>query len=56
MRWTACLNGIAVSGHQVRLIPPSDVKPYVRRSETEAADAEAICEEVGRTCACGLCR
>jgi transposase len=32
----------------VRLIPPSYVKPYVRRSKTDAADAEAICEAVGR--------
>ena len=39
---------IAASGHQVRLIPPSYVKPYVRRGKTDAADAEAICEAVGR--------
>ena len=39
---------IGASGHQVRLIPPSYVKPYVRRSKTDAADAEAICEAVGR--------
>src|SRR5437763_12744307 len=35
---------IGASGLQVRLIPPSYVKPYVRRSKTDAADAEAICE------------
>jgi transposase len=39
---------IAKAGHEVRLIPPSYVKPYVRRSKTDAADAEAICEAVGR--------
>jgi transposase len=39
---------IGKSGHQVRLIPPSYVKPYVRRSKTDAADAEAICEAAGR--------
>jgi transposase len=39
---------IGAAGHQVRLIPPSYVKPYVRRSKTDAADAEAICEAVRR--------
>jgi transposase len=39
---------IGASGHQVRLIPPAYVKPYVRRSKTDAADAAAICEAVGR--------
>ena len=39
---------IGVAGHEVRLVPPSYVKPYVRRSKTDAADAEAICEAVGR--------
>jgi transposase len=39
---------ITAGGHDVRLIPPSYVKPYVRRSKTDAADAEAICEAVGR--------
>lgn len=35
-------------GHQVRLIPPAYVKPYVRRNKSDAADAAAICEAVGR--------
>lgn len=39
---------IGASGREVRLIPPSYVKPYVRRSKTDAADAQAICEAVGR--------
>ena len=33
-------------GHEVRLIPPSYVKPFVRRGKTDAADAEAICTAV----------
>ena len=39
---------IGAAGHDVRLIPPSCVKPHIRRSKTDAADAEAICEAVGR--------
>lgn len=35
-------------GHDVRLIPPQYVKPYVKRNKTDAADAEAICEAVMR--------
>ena len=35
-------------GHRVRLIPPQYVKPYVKRSKTDQADAEAICEAAGR--------
>lgn len=35
-------------GHEVRLIPPSYVKPYVKRQKNDAADAEAICEAVTR--------
>ena len=31
-------------GHEVRLVPPAHVKPFVRRQENDAADAEAICE------------
>lgn len=33
-------------GHEVRLMPPSYVKPYVKRQKNDAADAEAICEAV----------
>jgi len=36
-------------GHDVRLMPPSYVKPYVKRQKNDAADAEAICEAVTRT-------
>jgi transposase len=35
-------------GHQVRLMPASYVKPYVKRQKNDAADAEAICEAVTR--------
>jgi transposase len=35
-------------GHQVKLIPPSYVKPYVKRGKNDAADAAAICEALGR--------
>ena len=35
-------------GHDVRLMPPAYVKPYVKRGKTDAADAEAICEAVAR--------
>lgn len=30
-------------GHEVRVMPPSYVKPYVKREKTDAADAAAIC-------------
>lgn len=35
-------------GHDVRLIPPAYVKPFVKRQKNDAADAEAICEAVQR--------
>lgn len=39
---------IAALGHEVRLIPPAYVKPFVKRGKTDAADAEAIAEAVTR--------
>jgi transposase len=35
-------------GHEVRLIPPVYVKPFVKRQKNDAADAEAICEAASR--------
>lgn len=35
-------------GHSVRPMPPMYVKPYVKRSKSDAVDAEAICEAVTR--------
>ncbi|SFH55082.1 hypothetical protein SAMN04488020_1247 [Palleronia marisminoris] len=39
-----CGREIGRLGHDVRLIPPADVKPFVKRQNSDAADAEAICE------------
>ncbi len=39
---------IGALGHDVQLIPPAYVKPYVKRQKNDAADAEAICEAVSR--------
>ncbi len=39
---------IAALGHEVKLMPPRYVKPYVKRNKNDAADAEAICEAVTR--------
>jgi transposase len=33
-------------GHTVKLMPPADVKAYVKRNKNDAADAAAICEAV----------
>jgi transposase len=43
--WARELTGL---GHTVRLIPPAYAKAYVRRNKNDAADAQAICEAVGR--------
>ena len=39
---------ISTFGHEVRLMSPAYVKPYVKRGKTDASDAEAICEAVSR--------
>jgi transposase len=35
-------------GHEVKLIPPAYVKPFVKRQKNDMADAEAICEAAQR--------
>ncbi|WP_344403783.1 IS110 family transposase, partial [Catellatospora chokoriensis] len=35
-------------GHEVRLMAPQFVKPYVKTNKNDRADAEAICEAVTR--------
>ena len=35
-------------GHDVKLMPPGYVKPYIKRNKTDGRDAEGICEAVGR--------
>jgi transposase len=36
-------------GHEVKMISPQFVKPYVKASKNDANDAEAICEAVSRS-------
>lgn len=43
--WARTLRGM---GHEVVLLPPQYVKPYVKRGKTDAGDAEAICEAMSR--------
>ena len=39
---------LTVLGHNVRLIPPQYVKPFVKPAKNDRNDAEAICEAAGR--------
>jgi len=43
--WARKLQGL---GHTTRLIATQFVKPYVKSNKNDVADAEAICEAVGR--------
>ena len=43
--WARQLVGLC---HEVKLMPPRYVKPYVKRNKNDMADAEAICEAVTR--------
>ena len=40
--------GLSDLGHDVRLISPQFVTPYVKSKKNDRNDAEAICEAVGR--------
>jgi transposase len=39
---------LTAAGHTVKLMAPQFVKPYVKTNKSDARDAEAICEAVGR--------
>jgi transposase len=39
---------MAKLGHEVRLMSPQFVRPYVKSNKNDARDAEAICEAVRR--------
>jgi len=43
--WARLLRGL---GHEVVLLPPQYIKPYVKRGKNDANDAEAICEAISR--------
>lgn len=43
--WARCLTEL---GHDVRLMPPQYVRPYVKGNKHDASDAEACCEAVQR--------
>lgn len=43
--WARTLKGL---GHEVRLIAPQRVKPYVPRGKNDAADAAGLCEAMSR--------
>ncbi len=40
--------GLQRQGHEIRLIPPSYVMPFLKRQKNDAVDAEAICEAAQR--------
>jgi transposase len=43
--WARLLRGLT---HEVVLLPPQYIKPYVKRGKNDANDAEAICEAMSR--------
>src|SRR5436190_22971802 len=43
--WARLLGGF---GHEVKLIAPQHVKPYVKRNKNDQRDAEGLCEAAGR--------
>jgi transposase len=44
-QWARLLSSF---GHEVKLIAPQLVKPYVKRAKNDAADAQALCEAMSR--------
>lgn len=43
--WSRALSAM---GHEVKIMAPQFVKPYVKRGKNDAADAEALCEAMSR--------
>ena len=43
--WARVLSGL---GHQVKLIAPQHVKPYIKRNKNDGRDAEGLCEAMSR--------
>jgi transposase len=43
-------------GHEVRLLPPAHVEPYVHRNKSDQVDAGAIYEAMSRPAQNGSCR
>ena len=43
---------LTAMGHKVVLMPPSYIKPYVKRGKNDAIDAEAICDVPARNALC----
>src|SRR5437773_2770889 len=43
--WARVLRGL---GHEVVLLPPQYIKPYLKRGKNDAIDAEAMCEAMSR--------
>ena len=43
--WARVMRGL---GHEVVLLPPQYIKPYVKRGKSDAIDAAAICEAMSR--------
>jgi transposase len=39
---------LSAMGHEVKIIAPQFVKPYVKRGKNDAVDAEALCEAMSR--------
>jgi len=43
--WSRTLSAM---GHEVKIMAPQFVRPYVKRGKNDAADAEALCEAMSR--------